>query len=61
MTRSRERCRCSGSWAIGVSGRGPDFFDGMWALGWADNYTPIGLAGLINDGSMADAGRALVA
>ena len=33
----------------------------MWALGWADNYTPIGLAGLPDDGSIADAARGLVA
>ena len=29
-----------GSRNTGNTGGGPDFFDGMQALGWTDNYTP---------------------
>jgi putative ABC transport system substrate-binding protein len=39
---------------------GPDFFDDMRALGWADNCIPITLDGLPGD-ELADAARALVA
>jgi putative ABC transport system substrate-binding protein len=45
--------------AVGPDYLGAHFFGGMRALGWTDNYTPIGFAGIPGD-ELAAAARALV-